>query len=46
MVNIAYVVNHFGMGGLERCVVRLVNHLDRSQFRTMIIVLGTHSEAL
>ena len=45
MVNIAYVVNHFGMGGLERCVVRLVNHLDRSQFRTMIIVLGTHSEA-
>jgi len=37
-----YVVHSFGIGGLEKCVVDLVNGLDRKQFRPSICCLTTN----
>lgn len=35
----AYLVYSFGVGGLERCVARLVNELDRERFAPLVIAL-------
>ena len=40
-IPIAFVVATFQFGGLERCVARIVNHLDRSRFRPVVISLST-----
>lgn len=37
---IAYIVHTFEMGGLERCIARLANHLDRTRFRPYIVCLN------
>ena len=39
-IRIAYVVNTFGMGGLERCAANLINQLDRKQFDPTLICLS------
>ena len=44
-LRIAYVVHTFDMGGIERCVARLVNHLDRSQFEPVVICLDRNGDA-
>ena len=44
-IGVAYVVHTFHMGGLERCISRLANHLDRRQFRPLIICLAKNSDA-
>ncbi len=44
-LSVAYVVHTFNFGGLERCVARLVNELDRRQFAPSIIVLGYNGTA-
>ncbi|MDH3719835.1 MAG: glycosyltransferase, partial [Planctomycetota bacterium] len=43
--SVAYVVHTFHLGGLERCVARLVNHLDPLRFRPMIICLNHSGDA-
>jgi glycosyltransferase involved in cell wall biosynthesis len=45
MIRLAYIVHTFEMGGLERCVARLANHLDRDRFEPMIICLGRRGGA-
>ena len=40
MIRVAYIVNSFAMGGLERCVARLVNGLDPQVFETTVICLS------
>lgn len=47
MFGVAYIVHAFDMGGLERCVAHLANHLDQSRFRPLIVCLcrnGTAAE--
>jgi len=44
-VRIAYVVHNFNMGGLERCVARLANGLDRDHFEPTIICLQDNGTA-
>jgi len=44
-ITVAYVVYNFHIGGLERCIARLSNHLDRGRFRPMIICLGVNGTA-
>ena len=44
-MRVAYVVHTFHMGGLERCVARLVNRLDRSRFAPIIICLNRNDDA-
>ncbi len=38
-INVVYLVNDFGIGGLERCVVDLVNNLDPDVFQPSIFCL-------
>ncbi len=38
-ISVAYLVYRFDVGGLERCVARLCEHLNRLQFRPMVICL-------
>ena len=40
MIRVAFVVATFDVGGLERCVSRLVNHLDPDRFAPMVVSLG------
>lgn len=42
---VAYVVHTFHVGGLERCIARLVNHLDRRFFQPIVFCLGKNSDA-
>jgi len=44
-LRVAYVVHTFEMAGLERCIARLVNHLDDSRFRAIIVCLDRNSDA-
>ena len=44
-LTVAYIVHTFDMGGLERCVARLVNHLDRERFAPIIICLNRSGDA-
>jgi glycosyltransferase involved in cell wall biosynthesis len=44
-LRIAYVVHTFHVGGLERCVARLVNRLDRSRFQATIVCLHRNGRA-
>ena len=44
-IRLAYIVNTFGMGGLERCVANLVNELDRRRFLPTIICLSSAGSA-
>ena len=45
MVRIAYIVDSFAMGGLERCVARLVNGLDSDRFEPVVICLRNNGAA-
>ncbi|MBX3440714.1 MAG: glycosyltransferase, partial [Planctomycetaceae bacterium] len=42
MIRVAYIVHIFAVGGIERCVAHLSNHLDRRHFQPTIIAL-THN---
>ena len=42
---IAYIVHTFDMGGLERCIARLANGLDRSRFRPIVVCLNRNGDA-
>lgn len=42
---VAYIVDSFRYGGLERCVARLVNGLDEQRFRTVVISLKDAGQA-
>jgi len=44
-LRVAYVIHNFGMAGLERCVARLVNLLDRDRFQPVIICLSVSGDA-
>ena len=44
-VRIAFVVHTFDMGGLERCVARLVNRLDPARFEPMIVCMDRNGDA-
>ena len=44
-LRIAYVVHTFDVGGLERCVARLVNHLDTERFSPLVICLNRSGDA-
>ena len=45
LIRLAYVVHTFDMGGLERCIARLVNNLDPSQFIPTVICLNRNGDA-
>lgn len=38
-ITVAYVVHSFGVGGLERCITRLVNGLDADRFAATVVSL-------
>jgi glycosyltransferase involved in cell wall biosynthesis len=42
---VAYLVNSFSSGGIERCVVNLVNNLDRELFEPVVICLTRTGES-
>ena len=42
---VAYIVHGFAVGGVERCVAHLANHLDRSRFQPLIISLTRSGDA-
>ena len=42
---VAYIVHTFDVGGLERCVAHFANHLDRAQFRPIVICLSRSGTA-
>jgi len=44
-LRVAYIVHTFDMGGLERCISRLANHLDRAKFEPVIICLDRGGDA-
>lgn len=44
-IRIAYIVHTFDVGGLERCVANLANHLDRDRFLPSIICLNRNGNA-
>ena len=44
-LRVAYMVRTFNTGGLERCIARLANHLDRERFQPMIICLRKNGTA-
>lgn len=44
-MRIAYIVHTFETGGLERCVARLLNHLDRHRFEPCLICLNRNGSA-
>ncbi|MFG0335426.1 MAG: glycosyltransferase [Maioricimonas sp. JB049] len=44
-LRVAYMVRTFNTGGLERCIARLANHLDRERFEPMVICLRKSGSA-
>ncbi|MEO1995968.1 MAG: glycosyltransferase, partial [Planctomycetaceae bacterium] len=44
-MRVAYIVHGFGVGGVERCVAHLANHLDRDRFQPLIIALTRNGAA-
>jgi len=44
-LRVAYMVRTFNTGGLERCIARLANHLDRERFQPMVICLRKNGTA-
>lgn len=44
-LRLAYIVHGFDIGGIERCVARLVNHLDPQHFEPTIICLTRSGRA-
>lgn len=44
-IRVGLVVHTFNMGGLERCVSHLLNHLERSRFEPTLICLGQNGTA-
>ena len=44
-LRIGFVVHTFHVGGLERCIARLANHLDRRYFQPLIFCLNKSSDA-
>lgn len=44
-IAIAYVVHTFDVGGLEHCIARLVNHLDRNAYEPSIVCLNRNGSA-
>ena len=44
-IRVAYVVHTFDMGGLERCIAHLSNHLDRCHFHPLVICLNRNGDA-
>jgi glycosyltransferase involved in cell wall biosynthesis len=44
-MRVAYIVHGFGVGGIERCVAHLANHLDRERFQPLIIALTRNGAA-
>ena len=44
-LRVAYVVHTFHMGGLERFVSRMANHLDRTRFSPSVVCLGRNGDA-
>lgn len=44
-LRVAYVVHTFDMGGLERCVARLVNRLDPTRFEPIIVCMDRNGDA-
>jgi glycosyltransferase involved in cell wall biosynthesis len=44
-LRVAFVVHTFDMGGLERCVARLVSRLDRACFQPMIVCMTRNGTA-
>ena len=44
-IRVGLVVHTFNMGGLERCVSHLLNHLDRSRFEPTLVCLGKNGTA-
>ncbi len=44
-IRVGLVVHTFNMGGLERCVSHLLNHLDRTRFEPTLICLGRNGSA-
>ncbi len=44
-LRIGYIVHALNVGGLERCVARLVNQLDRSRFVPVVICLDRRGDA-
>lgn len=45
LIRVGFVVHTFEMGGLERCIARLVNALDRERFASSIICLNRNGAA-
>ena len=45
LTRVAYVVYRFDVGGLERCVANLCNHLDRERFQPMVVCLERSGSA-
>ncbi len=39
-ITVGFLVHTFDVGGQERCVTRLINHLDPKRFRSVVISLG------
>lgn len=44
-IRVAYVVYRFDVGGLERCVANLCNHLDRERFEPLVVCLDRSGTA-
>ncbi|WP_197444005.1 glycosyltransferase [Maioricimonas rarisocia] len=44
-LRVAYMVRTFNVGGLERCIARLANYLDRERFEPMVICLRKSGSA-
>lgn len=45
IIRVAYIIHTFDIGGLERCVTRLVNHLDKSRFCPVVVCLHRSGDA-
>ncbi len=46
VIHVAFVVTRFEMGGLERCIARVVNGIDTKRFRVSIICLDRAGSAV
>src|SRR6056297_2674916 len=44
-LNVAFVVIRFNKGGMERCIARVVNQLDRERFSPSIVCLDRSGTA-
>jgi glycosyltransferase involved in cell wall biosynthesis len=41
-VGVCFIVNNFNVGGLEKVVIDLVNHLDRNRFDVSVVCVDGH----